>query len=198
MSHVLMGVTGSNKTPSCRGCRGRSLVMFSWWFVSTAAAAKRVKSSLCLHIRPLVFEHCSSFTQTLILLRTSVRLHQYGEDEASLGFLFLFLKRKNSRQHNRSDDSLAVLQLETWTEFCPVSGEGGGGRGTDGLATIRSFAVIEGETTDALVLQSTLNSDLHAEDGKIPQHAVHYQILVLSFAHSKVIASLINGFFSAN
>lgn len=129
MSHVLMGVTGSNKTPSCRGCRGRSLVMFSWWFVSTAAAAKRVKSSLCLHIRPLVFEHCSSFTQTLILLRTSVRLHQYGEDEASLGFLFLFLKRKNSRQHNRSDDSLAVLQLETWTEFCPVSGEGGG---TDG------------------------------------------------------------------
>lgn len=36
----------------------------------------------CLYIWPPV--HCSSFTQTLILLHTSVRLHQYGEDEAAL------------------------------------------------------------------------------------------------------------------
>lgn len=34
------------------------------------------------------FVHCSSFTQTLILLHASVRLHQYGEDEGALGFFF--------------------------------------------------------------------------------------------------------------
>ena len=38
------------------------------------------------------FVHYSSFTQTLILLHTSVRLHQYGEDEAAL----VFKKKKST------------------------------------------------------------------------------------------------------
>lgn len=53
---------------------------------------------------PAGFEHCSSSTQTLILLRTRVRLHQYGEDEAAR----VFLLKKDSRQLRRSDDSLAA------------------------------------------------------------------------------------------
>lgn len=34
------------------------------------------------------FVHCSSFSQTLILLHTSVMLHQYGEDGTALGSFF--------------------------------------------------------------------------------------------------------------
>lgn len=40
------------------------------------------------------FVHCSSFSQTLILLHTSVRLHQYGEDGAALGSFFSSLSSK--------------------------------------------------------------------------------------------------------
>lgn len=49
------------------------------------------------------FVHCSSFTQTLILLHTSIRLHQYGGDEASLGL------KRNSQQHNSPKDSVSTL-----------------------------------------------------------------------------------------
>lgn len=45
------------------------------------------KSSLvlCLHIWPPFLYTAASFTQTLIFLHTSVRLHRYGKDEAALG-----------------------------------------------------------------------------------------------------------------
>lgn len=89
-----------------------------------------VKSRALLMHRPSCSVHCSSFTQTLILLHTSVRLHQYGEVEAALDFFFL-----NPQQHNRSDDSVSALLLiklnlkqylnsvdhQRWvTVFCPI------------------------------------------------------------------------------
>lgn len=51
------------------------------------------------------FVHCSSFTQTLILLHTSVRLHQYGEDEAALGL------KKKKKIHSSTTDLMIQFQL---------------------------------------------------------------------------------------
>lgn len=89
----------------------------------------------CLYIWPPV--HCSSFTQTLILLHTSVRLHQYGEDEAALAccccfslfpvsflsLLFFFFFLNPQQQRNRADDSVsALLHINLNLSWWPVWG----------------------------------------------------------------------------